>query len=185
MTHRIFTTKFQKIFTLLIALHTSILFAQKGSKIGFVDIKSVLAQYLDGQPYVQEVYNKRDLFIREAKRRQRRIEKIKEDVTRLSPAGESTDIRRLQSLREEILFLESELGNFISEKDYELKMLEQSHSYFALKIIYDHIKKIAEKDGYYIILEYSGYVLHLDDAINITDEVLKVIVRDKRRRKTR
>jgi Skp family chaperone for outer membrane proteins len=154
-------------------------------KVAFVDMKQLLTAYLDGQPFIQDLERRRQSFIREGQRRQKRIEILKDRLEKYEKEhdGNRTDfeIQRLSAMREEILYLEETLAKYLSEKKQELKELERQHSYDSLKNLYDIIRKIAEKEDFYIVLDYGPYIMHLDEKYDITRKVLRNLRRVKRR----
>jgi len=145
-------------------------------KIGIVDIQKIMRESRaakDAQAvFLKEVEAKRAILIS----REKDVRKMEEDVKNLS-AKTSADVRqeKVDKLAKEV----RELKRLGSDFDEELKRKDAELAQKLLAEIRQILKSYSKKEDYTIILE-KNTVLVSDDAVDITDRIIRLYDAQKR-----
>ncbi|MCX7917035.1 MAG: OmpH family outer membrane protein [bacterium] len=149
---------------------SSFLFAQS-SKIGYVDIKKVFDNY-------EEAKKIEENFKKEVDEAQKSLDKLQEEVKKMQDEYEK---KKNLMKPEEQTKKENELRvkiQELSKKWMETKQkLDEKGKNLEAQIFEDIKKAIsdyAKKNGYYMVVD-SRLILYGESAVDLTDEVIKLI----------
>lgn len=143
---------------------------ETGSKVGIINIQKVILESKAGKlakiEFDKEFEVKR-ISLAAKEKAARAIEddlktngaKMKADARKVKEEKLAEDVKEFQRLKQD---MEEEL----KKKDNELTST-------ILKDILDITKKVGDEGGYSLILQASPQVVYMNNAIDITDEVLK------------
>jgi outer membrane protein len=145
-------------------------------KIGCIDVQRVIDKVAADKLLRNLLEDKKNDFLKKAETLAKDINALKET---LSKEGSKLDSERVKAIKEDILFKEEELKNFVGEKSALLQQKEEALSYRVLQNIYDYVKDVAVKNGYSMILEKGTAVIYVDPEIDITDEVIKALDKER------
>jgi len=145
-------------------------------KIGCIDIQKVIDKVAADKLLKNLLEDKKNEFMKRAEDLAKQINALKEMVAK---EGSKMDPERLKNLKEEIIFKEEELKNYIGEKSALLQQKEEALSAKVLQNLYDYIKEVAVKSGYSMIVEKGTAVIYADPEVDITDDVIKALDKEK------
>lgn len=145
-------------------------------KIGCIDIQKVIDKVAADKLLKNLLEDKKNDFMKRAEELAKQINALKEMIAK---EGSKMDPERLKNLKEEIIFKEEELKNYIGEKSALLQQKEEALSAKVLQNLYDYIKEVAVKSGYSMIVEKGTAVIYADPEIDITDDVVKALDKEK------
>ena len=168
----------KKILFLIVILY-SFSFSVKLTRIGYIDIQKIMDKVAADNNLIAVLEGKKSEYIRKADELAKKIKLLKE---KLQKEDLTLSDERKKEIKEEILFIQDELKQFLDEKNNDLKKKEDKLSFTVLKEIYHIIKKIAEINGYSIILEKNSSIIYADLKIDITQKVLDELDKQKKKK---
>jgi len=164
---------------LFLVLLAGALFAQKSKnivKIGCIDIQRVIDKVAGDRLLKSMLEDRKGQFVSKAEELAKGLNAKKELLTK---EGSRMEADRAKALREEIAKMEEELKAFLQEKTEVLRQKEEALSLRVMQSIYDHMKEVAVKTGYSMIVDKSSAVLFVDPEVDITDEVIKTLDKER------
>ena len=163
----------------MICVLVSVAFAQRQKdivKIGCVDIQRVI-DVVSADSFLKKILaDKQAEYLKKAEDLAKEIHKLKEI---LEKEENTLDQNRLDSIREDIIFKEEQLKEFLNQKSALLKQREDVLSYKVLKNLYQFVKQVAIENGYSMIIEKNTAVIYVNPDIDVTDKVLKSLEKEK------
>lgn len=145
--------------------------AEISSKIGYVDLKVALNESETGKKAKGEleslIKTKQGVIDEKGKT----IEKLKGELEKQASVL-SPDARKAKE--DEIERLLREYQRLVQDSQAELKKKEDKYTESIIKEIRGVIEKVAEEEGYAIILEnFEGMILYARKDLDVTDKVVK------------
>lgn len=145
-------------------------------KIGCIDIQRIIDKVAGDRLLKAMLEDKKGNFVAVAEEKAKGLNAKKELLTK---EGSRMEAERAKALREEIAKMEEELKAFLQEKTETLRQKEEALSLRVMQSIYDHMKEVAVKTGYSMIVDKSSAVLFVDPEVDITDEVIKTLDKER------
>jgi outer membrane protein len=165
------------IIALLICISiTTIASAQQITRFGVIDTARVYTTYFRDSAPVRNYDAKYAEFQKEVTRLTAELQELNSRKIDVQKAGNDTELQRVTAL---ITEKKDFLYEYTNAKNIELaslkKSLENSDDFYAL--LYATIEKIAESDGYSLILslQQANTILWYSSAVDITDEVISAL----------
>ena len=158
------------IFSLVLA---SGVFAQQITRFGVVDTAKVYQAYFRNSAPIRNYENKKAEFQREITKRTEEIQKLK---TQKSDAVSSGNDAQASKLDSDIIKKTDALTEYTNAKNIELESmknnLQNSDSFY--KKLYSVIEKVAENEGYSMILslQQNNAILWYSSSVDVTDKVI-------------
>lgn len=170
--------KLIRLFTLIfLLLSTTLLFAQqKITQFGVIDTTRVYTTYFRDSAAVRSYEKKKTDFQNEINRQTDELKKLQARKIEYQQNGDSTAEIKLDA---EIQKKANFLTEYTKAKNIELdnikKKLESSDEFYS--ILYDTIARIAEAEGYSMILSLNqaNGILWYSQTVDITDKVINNI----------
>jgi outer membrane protein len=165
----------KKAMILLVVMSWGMLFAQvqrKIVRIGCVDIQRIIDRVASDRLLRKILEDKKSDFLKQAEEMSREIQSLK-DI--LAKEYNTLPKARIDAYEEQILLKQQQLKAFMEEKHLIVSKMDSEVSVRVLKNIYDYIKQVAEKYGYSMIIEKGTAVVYVEDELDITNEVLKLL----------
>ncbi|MCA2018149.1 OmpH family outer membrane protein [Vibrio tritonius] len=145
--------------------------AQAAQKVGFINTAQVFQSLPQREVVLQklqtEFKDKADELKSMQQQAQEKMQKLKRDSSLMSQDD-------IEKLRIEIGQLESKYKIKAQALDQASKRREAEEKQKLFKIIQDAVKKVAEKDGYDMIVD-AGALQYAKPEYNISEEVIKSI----------
>ncbi|MEW6666383.1 MAG: OmpH family outer membrane protein [Thermodesulfobacteriota bacterium] len=139
-------------------------------KIGMIDTQKIMRESKAAKKareiLMKELEGKRAKYKAEEDEARRLEEEIKREGASMSPAARQEKAEKLEKELKELGRLKSDIEEELRKKDAELtrKLLQE---------IYQIVKELTKKEKYSVILE-KRYVVTADEAIDITDKVIRL-----------
>ena len=156
--------KFPIILTIVLTLCTSVAYAQKDMKIGFVDLSRLFDEHHKTAAYDVELETEHKQF---EDARNVKIQKIQEDQGKLALLNED----KKAELEAEIEKLKADLLEFDREQKTTLTKERNEKIREILLEIEQQVSSYAEKEGYDVILN-DRVLIYGNPAKDLTDEIL-------------
>jgi len=143
---------------------------ETGSKVGILNIQKVILESKAGKiakiEFDKEFESKRIALAAKEK-----SARATEDELKTSGAKMKADARKMkeEKLAEDI----KEFQRLKQDMEEELKKKDNELTSTILKDILDISKKVGDEGGYSLILQASPQIVYMNNAIDITDAVLK------------
>jgi len=156
---------------ILSLLFANFIFAIDLIKIAVLDWSKVSSNYQELQDRYNELYSKKTSVENVIKKEKEEIEKLEKELN--YGVSESEKAKRIKVITQK----KEELENFQNEAAKLLKEREDKIIEVAKENINNAIKEIASKEGISIVLSKSVVLYMLDDSLDITNEVIKILNR--------
>lgn len=169
----------RRIFLIALLLSSAPLLAQKSKsivKVGCVDYQRIVDRVAGDKLLKNFLEDRKGEYMKGAEERAKNLQAKKEILTK---EGGKLDAERVKSLKADIAKLEDELKAYIGEKSEALKQKEEALANRAQLAIYEILKDVAVKNGYAMIVEKGSVVLYVDNEIDITDDVIKALDKER------
>lgn len=159
------------VFISILALAFSVSQVSAETRIGYVDVELALSESRAGakaqKSYEKEVKEKRG----ELEKKQNKLTNLQEKYTdQKASLSDNAKVRR----QEEIIALEKDLKRSLKDTQEELRRKNGVIVGGLLKKIRGVVSEVGKEGGYTVILEKRAQpVLYADDAIDLTDQVVK------------
>ena len=153
--------------------------AQKSKSIikaGCVDLQRIIDKVGADQGLKSFLDGRKSDSLRRAEDLAKQINQLKELI---SKEGARLEAERVKKIQQDIAAKEEELKGFLTDQSAGLQQKEEALSYRIQQNVYDFIKDTAVRGGYSIIFEKGTAVLWVDSEIDLTDEVLKAMEKEK------
>lgn len=154
-------------------------FAQQIPKIGVVDTSRVFQTYFRDSAGVRNYENKKLEFQNEINKKTEELKQLLMQKINYEEKGDLTNALRIET---EITKKSDYLTSYTQAKQIELdrirKRLETSDSFY--KSLYEVIEKIAESEGYSLILnlQQAQNILWYSPSVDITDKIITALVKN-------
>lgn len=174
---------FSAFFAALPSLLTAVPNPEKD--VAFVDMRRIFDFYVRTQNVEGGFKELQNGALAEAARKRKRIEDLRERLRKewerlASETVQDESTRsKIGNMTEEIRFQEDELAQFLSAKKNDLKLEEKKISRSLLRSILDQVKKVANQERYYLVLDKSEYALYVSTRADITDKVIRNLERER------
>lgn len=168
-----------RVAILLTVVTSPALWAQKSKsivKIGCVDYQRIVDRVAGDKLLKALLDDRKGEFVKGAEDRAKVIQAKKEILTK---EGARLDPERTKTLKADIAKLEDELKVYLGEKSEALRQKEEALANRVQIAIYEVLKDVAVKSGYAMIVERGSVVLYADNEIDITDEVIKALDKER------
>lgn len=145
--------------------------AQQGaSKVAVINLQKVLRESKAGQQ-AKAVFGK-DLEGKRAilQEKEKAVMQIESDLRTKRTQMKPADLKAKQDAYEKDV---KELKRLKTDLEDELKKKDSELAAKILRDIYDVTKKIGAEQGYTLIIQGNQQIMYLDQAADITDEVIK------------
>lgn len=143
--------------------------AAGSGKVGVIDAQSVLAQSTAGkevQAQVKAYYDKQHQW---AQDQQAKLQKEQNDLQKNQGVMGADAVKKQQAqLQQDYQAYQQEY----QKRQQEFQQYQQSRLQPLQASLYDVVQKYAKQNGYDLVLD-KGAVVYNDDALDITDAVLK------------
>lgn len=165
-----------KLFSRIIVLFAATMLACAGSavaadaKIGVIDTQKILHESKAAKKareiLMKDLEAKRSKYKAEEDQARKIEEELKRGGESLGPAERKEKAEKLEKEIKELGRLKSDLEEELRKKDAELGRK-------LIKEIYDIVQELRKREKFTVILE-KRYVVAADDAIDITDKIIKL-----------
>lgn len=156
--------------------------------IAFINIQKLITFYSENKNLTAEIDKLKNNLLDQGKDKIEKIEALKIRLSNLEKelSGEKSDsdIKRLQNLREELLFLEDETSAWIASRKSIIDATELKMKADILKTISAEITKYSEKKRYTLIIDINEGILYWNPELDITNELIKRLKRVRTRETT-
>lgn len=149
---------------------------KKITSIACVDVQRIIDQVSRDRVLVRILEDNKSEYVTKAMNLAKEIETLK---LLLENEAEKLSEERRVSVEEELQFKEDQLRSLIQSQNQQLRRLESQLSDRVLKSIYQHIEKVATRDGFSMVIEKGTAVVYSDSDIDITDLVIESILEEK------
>ena len=151
-------------------------FAQTITKFAVVDTARVFSTYYRDSAAVRNYEQKKADFQNSVNQKTEELKTLNQKMIDAKEAGDNVTATKLES---EIIKKADYLTEFTNTKNIELesirKKLEKSDNFYAK--LYDVLERIAESEGYSMILslQQANTILWYSPSVDITDKVIKAL----------
>lgn len=157
-----------------LALTGTKVFAQQITKFAVVDTDRIYQSYYKNSTALKNYENKKNEFQKEIDKRTEELQQLQQTKLTYEKAGDSEMSKSIQS---EISTKTQSLTDYINAKNIELDKLKNNlkkNDAFYQKL-YASIAKIAEKDGYSMVLSLqdTASILWYSNSVDITNDVIR------------
>lgn len=150
----------------------------QSSKVGGVDLQTILDSSLAGQEALKELKAKADKEREVLQGKQDEMKKLEKEMEQqrlmLSPKALAEKDRKYRRLKRELELYKEDV-------QYTLQGAQAQVMRKLLKDVLDIIREYGKKNGYTMILEkgeaanaLGGFVLYMDSAVDLTPEIIKI-----------
>ena len=173
--------KLVKLFIVLMALflmHTEVSRAGDNAKIGVVDFQQILQKSKSGLELQSEIKQKGEALKSELQNKQKEIKEMEEKYKRESVIlSDEQKVKKERELRAEL----NEYRVLQNQNSQEFNKLRSELINNVRKKVVDLAQKMGESKGYMLIIEkQSGTVLYAKDPLDITDQFVSEIDKEKK-----
>jgi outer membrane protein len=167
------------VFAVLVVLAlTPLAFAAGDGKIGVVDLQKVISESKEGKRLSADLKEKKDQLQQRLDAMQQELVKMKEDLDKqgmmLSMDAKEDKEKEYERKRREMAYTYEDIRE-------EMRKAEAEAMQSILSDLEKIVKDYGEKNGYMMILERRrGGIITYDDAIDITDAIIKVYDQSKK-----
>ncbi|MBN1412469.1 MAG: OmpH family outer membrane protein [Spirochaetales bacterium] len=172
----------KKILLLLIIFHLSAVLlyaAQEITKIGVIDISEIYTTYFKDSRAVRELEELKQAYSKTIENTNKLINDLENKKLEASRAGKDDEVLKYgQQIQDKTDYLR----DFRRIKSQEIKSKEQklNISNEFLQEIADAIQKVAETEGYSLILKKNDpYIVYQTNETDITAKVLEYLTKNK------
>ena len=159
---------------ILLFLATSVL-AQ--GKIGIVDLQRALNLSQEGVAAKKEISAQLKKFEAEFKKKQDELQRLKDELEKQAVLlSDSAKAEKELEYQKNV----KELQRFNKDVKDELQQKDAAHTKRILNELFATLQKIGKEGGYTMIIEKNeGAVIFYDDAIDLTDQLIKAYDAEK------
>jgi outer membrane protein len=155
---------------LVIFLHQNVL-AAENLKIGVLDLQRCIDQSNEGKRIYQSLKKKHEAMQKRLDEKQKELVQLQKEIEKQSLM---LTLDAKEDKQKEFERKRRDLGYLLQDLNEEMKKAEMTARQRVLEDLDSIIQKIAEKDGYDMILEKrSGGIMFTSDSLDITDQVIK------------
>ena len=144
--------------------------AKSGFKFGYIDLQKVMALSSQGEIAKQKMQAKQEELRAELQKKQAEISVIKEEFERqgmmLSPEKRKEKENDYQKMVRDFKI-------FVSDSEKDMKALEGEFLKKMLKELEEVTAEFGKSGKYQLILEKRSGIIFADDALDVTDELIK------------
>src|SRR5574344_602473 len=148
-------------------------FAQQITRFGVVDTSRVYSAYFRNSAPVRNYESKKAEFLNEINKRTEEIQQLQQQKVDYQNAGNDSAALRVDA---DITKKTDYLTEYTNAKNVELESLKKSlqNSDAFYKKLYSTLEKIAESEGYSMILslQQANAILWYSPSVDITDKVI-------------
>jgi len=144
--------------------------ASKGSsKVGIFDMQRIIRESVAGK-------KARETFQKELVERQKLLTKKDEEVRKFQQElmdNKDLDAAELKAKQRELAKENKELARLRSDLQEEMKGMDEELTIELLQDVVNVVRDIGDKDNFSIIFQKTANMVYIDNAIDVTSEVLK------------
>ena len=154
-------------------------FAQQITKFGVVDTAKVYNAYFRNSSAVRNYERRKTEYQEEINKRTEELRNLQQHKLSYQDSGDEANALRMES---EITRKTEYLREYTNAKNTELatmqKSLQDSNSFY--RKLYDVLAKVAEADGYSMILslQQNNAILWYSSSVDVTDQVIAALGSD-------
>lgn len=157
---------------LMMALVVPSVSLAKEMKFAYVDLQKALNECMAGKEAKEILEKEKDKKQKEIEKQEKKIDALKAEIeSKKTVLSEEA----LQKKQEDLDRLLRQLKRFVQDSNDELQKKQQQYTNKILSELVEVVNEIGKQRGYTIIFErVPGVLLYVDEAIDITDEVIKL-----------
>ncbi len=165
------------ILGMLLILFAGLVKAEDLAKVGYVDMDRVFDEYTETQKASQELNKEINARRKEITKLENEITSLKEELnTQEALLSKEERLKRAQEINQKIF----DLQKYVRDVEMDLARKEETMTKKLITAILSVIKKVGEKEEYTLILRKDS-ILYGGEGMDLTDEVIKVLNKGKRK----
>lgn len=140
--------------------------------IGVIDVNKVLNESKEGIEAKEKMKGRYDELQKKLDAKQDELKKMKEEIDK------QKIILGKEKIKEKEDGLEKEMVEFrtvVAESEKEMRDTESAYTQGILKKIKEIVERYVEEKGFNLVIDRSGGVVHADEELDITEDVLEIL----------